>query len=224
MSLLHSLSRCLLISAHTCSCPTHPAQLPGGVLQFCPNSGLVGIWKPVQQTPPPHWFVVSFFFFPSGADPEPCVSQELGGIGIYVPAAGARRKGEGLLFLQEAGELFSKVRDRFVFLGFPSAPNNKVQELLGEVWYKAPSRSRRPRRKGCSSAAKWSFKGTQRAVGSLGDCGLSLLRAGIHTNTSPGHPAKLTLQDIPAGCDNLPLLRKTAGNLILLPALPSLFV
>lgn len=42
------------------------------------------------------------------------------------------------------------------------------------------------------------------------------------TQTAPHrHPAKLrllTLQDIPASCANLPLLRKTVGNLILLSA------
>lgn len=50
----NALSPCVLLSAHTCSSPTHPAEVPGGVLQFCPNSGLVGIWKPVQQKPHPH--------------------------------------------------------------------------------------------------------------------------------------------------------------------------
>lgn len=145
------------------------------------------------------------------------MSQE--GLGFMFLQLGQRGKGRIAVPNRRLRSCLTKFGISLFSWVFPPAANNKVQELLGEVWDKAPSRSRRPRRKGCSSAAKWSLKGTQRAVGSLRDCGLSL-----QTHPQGIQPSSPCRTSLPGSCDNLPWLRKTAGNLILLPALPSLFV
>lgn len=150
----------------------------------------------------------------------------MGGIGIYVPAAGARRKGKDCCPSRMLASplakfgitLFSRV---FPWLRPTPASCKQQSSRTSGGSLGQSSRSRRPSRKGCSSAAKWSFQGTQKAMGFLRGRACS---GPAFTQTHPHrHPAKLgllTLQDIPASCDNLPLLRKTVGNLLLLLPAP----
>lgn len=163
MSPLHSqlpAMPCPVLSAHTCSSPTQP-ELPGGVLQFCPNSGLVGIWKPVQQTPPPHWF-----------------SQRGLSQALRVPGHSQTWEGLGFIFLQlgqgkdscSSGELCSEFGITFVSLGFPSAPTSCKQQssrTSGGSLVQS-SRSRRPGRKGSALLPRGVLKGHKEPSGTEG--------------------------------------------------------
>lgn len=110
-----------------------------------------------------------------------------------------------------------RIWDHFCFPGFSLSSHElqttKLKNFRGKFGTKLQEQE--AREEGLSSAAKRSFKGTQRT---LRDRGLSSLDL---TQTDPcGHPAKLgllTLQGISESRENLPLLRKTVGN----PILPS---
>lgn len=134
--------------------------------------------------------------------------------------------------------MFNKVH--FVFLGLSFTmlkhyaqldtrkPQRTVQALQGDVWYKASGAWGQAGRASldCSSPAKLNFKGTRIALGFLEDTWLrSLESPGLEQHSCEGSPVGiqpqlrlLTLWDIPASCNNLPLLRKTLGNLIRLSA------